>query len=120
MKKPTKPKSIIKTVTEQKPVATHAPRNDAPICSDKPVESAKSEAPQVEAADIDDVEFENLNDDEIFDYLISGSLKDYQLEKKLGDYERAVALRRRLYEHLLDKKLDLIPYAGYDYNKVRT
>ena len=32
--------------------------------------------------------------------------------------ERAVVLRRRLYEHLLDKKLDLIPYAGYDYNKV--
>jgi hypothetical protein len=54
----------------------------------------------------------------IYIYSCIGSLKDYQLEKRLGDYERAVVLRRRLYEHLLDKKLDLIPYAGYDYNKV--
>ena len=61
-----------------------------------------------------------MTDDEVFGHLTSGTLKDYQLEKRLGDYERAVVLRRRLYEHLLDKKLDLIPYAGYDYNKVPT
>ena len=126
LKKPTKPKSAIKTVT-QKPVAVttttaaaavHAPRNDAPICCEKPVESAKSDHSLVDAADIDEVSFDILSDDEVFDYLLNGSLKDYQLEKRLGDYERAVLLRRRLYEHLLDKKLDLIPYAGYDYNKV--
>ena len=90
----------------------HAPRNDTVICSDK-----KSSATGLEE-DIETVDFGALTDDEVFEYLMSGSLKDYQLEKRLGDMERAVMLRRRLYEHLLDKKLDLIPYAGYDYNKV--
>lgn len=42
----------------------------------------------------------------------------FPLEKKLGDYERAVGLRRNLYEHLLEKDLSLIPYTGYDYGKV--
>jgi len=36
----------------------------------------------------------------------------------LGDYERAVKIRRGLYEHLLEKKIDAIPYTNYDYNKV--
>ena len=116
MKKPTKPKSA---VIEQKTAAVaHAPRNDAPICSERPIEAPKVEHSQLESGDIDEVAFDILSDDEVFDYLLSGSLKDYQLEKRLGDYERAVALRRRLYEHLLGKNLDLIPYAGYDYNKV--
>lgn len=119
MKKPTKAKNAVKILTEHKPsVVAHAPRNDAPICSDRPGEAAKVEHIQVEPGDIDEVSFDTLSDDDVFDYLLSGSLKDYQLEKRLGDYERAVVLRRRLYEHLLDKKLDLIPYAGYDYNKV--
>ena len=99
-----------------KPVAVvHAPRNDTVICSDK--KSAAGGGGVMEE-DIETVDFCALTDDEIFEYLMSGSLKDYQLEKRLGDMERAVVLRRRLYEHLLDKKLDLIPYAGYDYNKV--
>ena len=119
MKKPTKPKSAAKTLVEQKTaVVAHAPRNDTPICSERPIEAPKVEHSQLEAGDIDEVAFDTLSDDEVFDYLLSGSLKDYQLEKRLGDYERAVALRRRLYEHLLGKNLDLIPYAGYDYNKV--
>ena len=99
-----------------KPVVVHAPRNDTVICSDKkPVAGGGG---GVVEEDIETVDFGALTDDEIFEYLMSGSLKDYQLEKRLGDMERAVVLRRRLYEHLLDKKLDLIPYAGYDYNKV--
>lgn len=39
-------------------------------------------------------------------------------EKKLGDYERAVRLRRGLFEHILEKPLDLIPYEHFDYKKV--
>lgn len=114
-----KPKTqkTTKTVPVQAKTAVHAPRNDTVICSEKPLPTDGSKL-DAEVADIDDVAFETLDDDEVFDYLLSGSLKDYQLEKRLGDYERAVGLRRRLYEHLLDKKLDLIPYAGYDYNKV--
>jgi hydroxymethylglutaryl-CoA reductase (NADPH) len=110
LQKPVKPQAVKNTSTS---AATHQPRHDGPICSDKPTTTVVKES-----ADIDAVDFSQLSDDEVFDYLMSGSLKDYQLEKRLGDYERAVVLRRRLYENLLDKKLDLIPYAGYDYNKV--
>jgi hydroxymethylglutaryl-CoA reductase (NADPH) len=59
-----------------------------------------------------------MSDEEVFAYLVDGTLKDHQLEKKLGDTERAVHVRRMLYEHTLDKKLDSIPYQGYDYDKV--
>ena len=122
-----KPKKIQKaaTVVAAPKVVSHSPRNDTAICSERApasIEAAckvSAEQPQMEAGDIDEIAFAELNDDEVFEFLINGSLKDYQLEKRLGDYERAVSLRRRLYEHLLDKKLDLIPYAGYDYNKVR-
>mmetsp|Transcript_18250 Transcript_18250/g.17583 ORF Transcript_18250/g.17583 Transcript_18250/m.17583 type:complete len:584 (-) Transcript_18250:683-2434(-) len=107
--------SVIKKEIISKPQkeVTHSARNDTPICSDKAVTEADTQL-----LDMDEIAFDGLDDDEVFEYLKSGSLKDYQLEKRLGDYERAVVLRRRLYEHLLDKKLDLIPYAGYDYNKV--
>ena len=121
-----KPKKVQKAVTvaAAPKVVSHTPRNDTAICAERApatIDAAcklSAEQPQVETGDIDEIAFAELNDDEVFEFLINGSLKDYQLEKRLGDYERAVSLRRRLYEHLLDKKLDLIPYAGYDYNKV--
>jgi hypothetical protein len=123
LKKP-KTSQKAKIIVDTPKATAHVPRNDTVICSDKLSTSSdaackiSAEQAQLEAGDIDEVPFETLSDDEVFDYLLNGSLKDYQLEKRLGDYERAVCLRRRLYEHLLDKKLDLIPYAGYDYNKV--
>ena len=67
---------------------------------------------------VDDLKFDEMSNEEVLQHLLDGSLKDYQLEKKLGDLERAVLLRRVLYENILKKKLDLIPYTGYDYNKV--
>ena len=66
----------------------------------------------------DDINYEELSDEEVLKHLLDGRLKDYQLEKRLGDLERAVLLRRELYENILKRKLDLIPYTGYDYNKV--
>ncbi len=115
-------KDALNDINEQSPTAESAapvkkdiklqPRNDTPICAEKPVTTAPKEAP---AADLD---FASMNNDELLQCLLDGSLKDYQLEKKLGDYERAVAVRRSLYESVLGKGLDLIPYAGYDYNKV--
>merc|ERR1711871_1672294 len=59
-----------------------------------------------------------MQDDDVLQSVLDGTLKDYQLEKKLGDYERAVRIRRGLYEHLLEKKIDSIPYSNYDYKKV--
>eukprot|EP00606_Chrysophyceae_sp_TOSAG23-5_P000599 GSChrysophyteH2.ASY1.ANO1.333.1 assembled CDS len=63
-------------------------------------------------------DYASMSDEDVLESLLSGQMKDYQLEKKLGDYERAVFLRRMLYENILDRKLDLIPFAGYDYNRV--
>ena len=93
----------------------HVPRHDTAICSDR----ALTAAPVVTApVSNEDLDFASMENAEILSHLISGSLKDYQLEKKLGDLERAVLLRRQLYENLLGKKLEQIPYEGYDYNKV--
>jgi len=74
-----------------------------------------------------------VSDEDVLAALSDGRLKDHLLEKKLGDYERAVGVRRMLYDQLLtdnnnnndnseeEKKespLRLVPYAGYDYGKV--
>ena len=84
------------------------------------VTSATSCAEQhvIPSTNVDTPAYNTMTDDEVMVYVLNGTLKDTQLEKTLGDYERAVNLRRKLYENLLDKKLDLIPYTGYDYNKV--
>lgn len=95
------------------------PRNDTAICSDKPVPTkGKAEATASKGASGPKADYNAMRDDEVLDALISGSLKDYQLEKVLSDMERAVCLRRMLYENILGKKMDLIPYQHYDYNKV--
>ena len=114
-------------------VAVPTPRNDTPICAERAVAaSSQQNRPRASSAHVteggggageagsihEEVDYTTLTDEEILKDLIGGNLKDYQLEKKLGDYERAVSLRRMLYENILDKKLDLIPFAGYDYNKV--
>jgi hydroxymethylglutaryl-CoA reductase (NADPH) len=97
------------------------PRADGPICSDVQVKNVgessnlRNTSNLVEGAELD---FQNMEDDDVLQSVLDGSLKDYQLEKKLGDYERAVKIRRGLYEHLLEKKIDAIPYSNYDYNKV--
>lgn len=87
------------------------PRNDTAICSDKKREITS-------CLDGVEVDFAAMEDDDVLQHVLNGSLKDYQLEKKLGDYERAVGVRRRLYEHLLGRGLESIPYMHYDYNKV--
>lgn len=88
------------------------PRNDTSICSDKPVLESLNHVIDGE------VEWKTLEDDDILSQLKNGSLKDYELEKKLGDYQRAVKIRRSLYEDILNKKLDDIPYENYAYDKV--
>lgn len=97
-----KPLDIIKSAEKK------LPRNDGPICTDN----------KTVAFEGTDLDFTTMEDDDVLKHVLSGSLKDYQLEKKLGDYERAVGIRRKLYEHLLDRDLNQIPYTNYDYNKV--
>jgi len=106
-----------KSTEKTQPVATVA-RHDTAICSDKPVESNPSETVESAAPVDPDMDFTQLDDDEVLQTLLNGSLKDHQLEKKLGDYERAVGIRRNLYEHLLEKDLSAIPYQNYDWGKV--
>lgn len=99
----------------EQPATRHAPRNDTPICAENNCRAPVAAPAAAPAANID---FSALSDNEVFQHLVDGSLKDYELEKKLGDYERAVSVRRMLYEHLLEKDLSIIPYQHYDYNKV--
>jgi hypothetical protein len=112
--------SAASSTSDKKPVAPisldrTAPRHDTVICSDpKPIAVP---AP-VTASSEPEPDYQNLTNEEILPYLLDGTLKDYLLEKKLGANERAVSLRRSLYETLIDKKLDTIPYTGYDYAKV--
>jgi len=111
----------VDTVTK-KPFPT--PRHDTPICAEKVCapkapettgDHKTSNAPPLEG---DEPDYVNISNEEVLAYLMCGTLKDYQLEKKLADTERAVCVRRMLYESILEKKLDHIPYAGYDYDKI--
>jgi hydroxymethylglutaryl-CoA reductase (NADPH) len=106
------------THAEAAKAKAHMPRNDAPICNP---EAGKVPRTIPEVAPLQgevEPDYPNMSDEDVLETLLDGKLKDYQLEKKLGDYERAVFLRRALYENILDRKLDLIPFAGYDYNQV--
>jgi hypothetical protein len=96
------------------PLAKLTPRHNAPTCAERvaaQIAAAVDEGPEV-------LDFTTMTDDEVFAHLKVGTLKDYELEKKLGNYERAVHLRRMLYEVILGKKMDTIPYMNYDYEKV--
>jgi len=48
----------------------------------------------------------------------SGSLKFFDLENQLDDFERAVRLRRKVVESRTTRSLDMLPYQHYDYAKV--
>ena len=86
-----------------------------------PIEQPKS-AEEIVAAAMSKaaipLDYRIATNEQVFEHLKVGTLKDFQLEKALGNYERAVLLRRMLYEHILKKKLDTIPYTGYDYKSV--
>lgn len=104
---------------KKKEAAKHVPRNDTVICSDPVQTKVVATLPEgVKPADDAGVDYSLVNDEEILQLLLEGGMKDYQLEKKLGDYTRAVGIRRNLYENLLGKDLSSIPYEHYDWAKV--
>mmetsp|Transcript_11281 Transcript_11281/g.8282 ORF Transcript_11281/g.8282 Transcript_11281/m.8282 type:complete len:588 (-) Transcript_11281:772-2535(-) len=112
---------------KKKTVSTE-PRHDTVVCSDSAAEKKKAEVAEKAAPSSD---LTNATNEDILAMLNSGEIKDYQLEKKLGDCERAVAVRRMLYSQLFEAgntnenedqarrcPLELIPYTGYNYDKV--
>ncbi len=99
-------------INASKTISKAYPRHDTSCAA------PASTAPVPTAADGEELDYNACSDEQLLSLLADGSLKDYQLEKKLGDYERAVGVRRMLYEHLVEKDLSAIPYQGYDYNKV--
>lgn len=60
----------------------------------------------------------SLSNDEVTALVTSGKLPLYALEKQLGDNTRAVAVRRQAIETLSKTKLDRLPFANYDYDRV--
>jgi len=108
---------------QEKQVKKLEPRNDTVICSDSVPEKLAATAAESACSTND---FTSMSNDEVLHLLNTGAIKDYQLEKKLGDCTRAVEVRRLLYSQLLEDNspssnhspLELIPYAGYDYGKV--
>lgn len=65
-----------------------------------------------------------MTDEEIFKAVESGKIKFFDLENALGDFERAVRVRRHIVDdqiaHYVKTKatLDALPYKGYDYAKI--
>jgi len=103
---------------QTKKVDKLAPRNDTAICAEKPVAVESKPVASAPKEGEPEPDYPNITNEEVLQHLIDGTLKDYQLEKKLNNFERAVVVRRSLYENLLDQKLDSIPYQHYDYGKV--
>ncbi|CAG0912438.1 unnamed protein product [Notodromas monacha] len=68
-----------------------------------------------------------LTDAEVLDLVSRGHVVPHQLESALGDFERAVRLRRRIYALKADggrgkafaRALDMVPYTGYSYERVK-
>mmetsp|Transcript_34643 Transcript_34643/g.46773 ORF Transcript_34643/g.46773 Transcript_34643/m.46773 type:complete len:459 (-) Transcript_34643:314-1690(-) len=64
------------------------------------------------------VDFSNLSDGEVLSLLRSGQIKDHQLETKLGNFDRAVSVRRQMMEEKIGRSMDGLPHAGYAYDQV--
>ena len=107
-----------------------APMNDAPICAEKPLKlkkrvpataaapAAGSAAPKPLPSGAD--AFASMTDEEVVALVEQGSMKDHQLETKLGDHTRAVRVRRRLYERRLGEPnvFSKLPVEHFDYERI--
>jgi hydroxymethylglutaryl-CoA reductase (NADPH) len=102
--------------TASTPKVILPPTACAPVCSDPTSFKTSS----VNVADITD-------DQVVADMVLNGALKDHELEKKLGDCERAVVVRRRVMSAKLRQihpnqpsdPLEQLPYQySLDYSRV--
>jgi len=99
-----------------------APLNDGPICSDVRVKPFSGSSVPIAAStsksdNVIEQNYKEMSDEEVIYAVQNGQLKDYQLEKKLGDCSRAVVIRRAVYENIVGS-LDGIPHMNYDYDRV--
>mmetsp|Transcript_13353 Transcript_13353/g.18850 ORF Transcript_13353/g.18850 Transcript_13353/m.18850 type:complete len:591 (+) Transcript_13353:95-1867(+) len=76
------------------------------------------EPPSSETKRLSDEDVRSMSNEDLAESVRNGSIKDHQLETKLGDYDRAVAVRRLVFENKLDLSLEKIPHENYDYGKV--
>ena len=123
---------------EEDEYGQHTPINDTPTCADKSSHvdlNAKKKSgnlpmPEVAPQPLQQPppqegtgpNFEEMEDEEVLEQLLSGSIKDYQLEKKLGDYERAVKIRRMFFQTRMGgeevKGFEMIPHQDFDYQSI--
>ncbi|KAI8986682.1 3-hydroxy-3-methylglutaryl-coenzyme A reductase [Trametes punicea] len=128
LSRPLNLESVDRKLQERLPI-----RSPAPIEPRTP-ETPNLEAPQMEVrslAECVDI-FENgprpvsvalqmLNDEEVILLAQTGKIAAYALEKMLGDYDRAVRIRRALISRASRTKTletSLIPMKDYDYSRV--
>lgn len=62
--------------------------------------------------------YAQLSDQEIISAVDSGALKFFDLERQLGDFERAVRVRRAIVEQKVSGSIEALPYQHYDWAKV--
>lgn len=67
---------------------------------------------------IANLDFEAMSDEELLSAIKNGKMRDYELEKKCKNYEKAVRVRRQLYEERIGRSFHGLPYEGYDYEKI--
>ncbi|KAK6939180.1 Hydroxymethylglutaryl-CoA reductase, class I/II [Dillenia turbinata] len=60
----------------------------------------------------------SLEDEEIIQAVLSGTLPSYSLESKLGDCKRATKIRREALERITGKSLLGLPLEGFDYESI--
>ncbi|CAN0926994.1 3-hydroxy-3-methylglutaryl-coenzyme A reductase 2 [Linum grandiflorum] len=60
----------------------------------------------------------SMEDEEIVNSVISGSIPSYSLESKLGDCKRAAGIRREALQRITGRSLAGLPLEGFDYNSI--
>lgn len=60
----------------------------------------------------------SLEDEDIVQAVVSGSIPSYSLESKLGDCRRAAAIRHEAVQRVTGKSLEGLPMEGFDYDSI--
>nr|QIM59639.1 3-hydroxy-3-methylglutaryl-coenzyme A reductase [Astragalus mongholicus] len=60
----------------------------------------------------------SMEDEELVQAVVSGSIPSYSLESKLGDCRRAAAIRHQAVESVTGKSLEGLPVEGFNYDSI--
>ncbi|KAF3434919.1 hypothetical protein FNV43_RR22006 [Rhamnella rubrinervis] len=58
------------------------------------------------------------DDEEIIKSVVAGTTPSYSLESKLGDCQRATAIRREALQRVTGKSISGLPFEGFDYDSI--